>query len=122
LWEETYFELNRSPFSLKHWEDILLKLEAGFPRQVNRSWKACRDKIAKMKTIYRSLKTLASQSGSPPSDWKYYGRFDFILSGTAKATGIPGGMDQGIPRAHVEVVDLDEVPLSPRRAACLQPG
>jgi hypothetical protein len=122
LWEETYFEHNRAPMSPKHWQDILSKLEAGFPGHVSRTWKACRDKIAKMKTIYRSQKTLASQSSAPTSVWKYYERFDYILSGTATASGIPGAMDQGIPKAHVEVVDLEDVPISPRRQACLQPG
>lgn len=78
--------------------------------------------MAKMKTIYRNQKALSSQTGAPPSDWKYFGRFDFILSGTAKAGGIPGAMDQGVRRAPVEVVDLDEAPISPRRAACIQAG
>jgi hypothetical protein len=122
LWEETYFEHNRAPMSPKHWQDILSKLEAGFPGHVSRTWKAFRDKIAKMKTIYRSQKTLASQSSAPTSVWKYYERFDYILSGTATASGIPRAMDQGIPKAHVEVVDLEDVPISPRRQACLQPG
>jgi hypothetical protein len=31
-------------------------------------------------------------------------------------------MDQRVPRVPVEVVDLEDVLLSPRRAACLQPG
>jgi hypothetical protein len=122
LWEEMCFEYNRSPMSPKNWEDILSKLAGGFLGQVHRSWKAYRDKIAKMKTIYRHQKTLASQSSAPPSEWKYFERFDYILSGTAKASDIPGGIDQGVPTAHVEIVDLDDVPLSPRRAACLQPG
>jgi hypothetical protein len=91
-----------------------------FPGQVNRSWKACRDKVEKMKTIYRSQKALTSQSGAPPSDWKYFGRFDFILLGIAKASSIPSGIDQGVPKVPVEIVDLDDIPLSPKRAACLQ--
>jgi hypothetical protein len=120
LWEETYFEHNWSPLSPKHWENILAKLAVGFPGQVNRSWKACRDKVEKMKTIYRSQKALTSQSGAPPSDWKYFGRFDFILLGIAKASSIPSGIDQGVPKVPVEIVDLDDIPLSPKRAACLQ--
>lgn len=95
---------------------------AGFPGQVNRTWKACRDKLAKMKTISRNQKALASQSGAAPSDWKYYERFNAILSGTVKDGGILGGLDQGVPKPPTEIVDLDDVPVSPRRAACLQPG
>jgi hypothetical protein len=68
---------------------------AGFPRQVNRSWKACRDKTSKMKTIYRNQNALASQLSAPLLDWKYYGWFDFILAGTTKGSGMPGGIDQG---------------------------
>jgi hypothetical protein len=46
------FKYNRSPMSQKNWEDILEKLGAAFSGQVNCTWKACRDKVAKMKTMY----------------------------------------------------------------------
>jgi hypothetical protein len=96
LWEETYFDFNRSSLSMRNWEEILQKLMAGFPRQVNRTWKASRDKIAKMKTLYKNQKALAGQSGAPVPDLKFFGRFDFILSRTAKVSGISSGIDQGV--------------------------
>lgn len=116
-----YFQHNRAPLSPRHWEEILSKLITGFLREVHRTWKACHDKIAKMKTFYRNQKVLASPVGAPSSDWKYFDRFDYIFLGTSKANGILRGLDQGVPKPPMEVVDL-EVPLSPRRAACLQPG
>jgi hypothetical protein len=73
-----------------------------------------------MKTIYRNQNALASQLSAPLLDWKYYGWFDFILAGTTKGSGMPGGIDQGWPQPHVEVVDLEEVPISPKRVAYLQ--
>jgi hypothetical protein len=43
------------------------------------------------------------------------------LTGTAKNSGIPRGLDQGIQRPHVETVGIEELPVSPMRATCLQP-
>jgi hypothetical protein len=41
LWEETYFDSNRSSLLMRNWEEILQKLMAGFPRQVNCTWLGC---------------------------------------------------------------------------------
>jgi hypothetical protein len=41
---------------------------------------------------------------------------------TTKGSGIPGSIDQGIWLQHVEVLDLEDMPMSPRRAICLKIG
>ena len=73
---------------------------------------AYRDKIAKMKTLYKNQKALACQSSVLAPDLKFFGRFDFILSKTAKVSGIPSSIDQGVS-SHMSKL------WTSRRAMCL---
>ena len=63
--------------------------------------KSLSDKWEKLQSTYSKIKKLQNQTGGGARDdggkFIWYDQINEILSLTAKAVGVPGGMDQGVP-------------------------
>ena len=111
-------------------------LVARFPQESARKVKSLSDKWEKMHSAYSRQKKLMTQTGVGARDdgakWIWFDTMDEILSLSAKATGVPGAMDQGmsVPRIGTtsQPVNLDEggpsspIPFPPHSAANASTG
>ena len=83
------------------WERIHGLLIAQFPQESGRKVKSLSDKWEKLWSTYSKIKKLQNQTGGGVRDddakFIWYEQIDEILSLTAKAVSVPGGMDQGVP-------------------------
>ena len=83
------------------WLRIHRLLVAQFPHESGRKVKSLADKWEKLRSTYSKMKKLRNQTGGGARDdgakFIWYDEIDEILSLTAKANGVPGGMDQGVP-------------------------
>ena len=74
---------------------------AQFPHESGWKMKSLADKWEKLCSTYSKMKKLRNQIGGGAHDdgarFIWYDEIDEILSLTAKANGVPGGMDQGVP-------------------------
>ena len=84
-----------------HWKRIHGLLIAQFPQELGRKVKSLSNKWEKLRSTYSKIKKLQNQIGGGARDdgakFIWYDQIDEILSFTAKAVGVPGGMDQGVP-------------------------
>lgn len=85
---------NKITMTARDWERIHALMVAEFPREKGRKVKALSDKWEKLRTRYYKMKK-TNTSGTRTPTWSWYADIDEILSFTAKANGVPGGMDQG---------------------------
>ena len=93
-------------FKQKHWERIREQVIKDHPSEARRTWIQVRDKWDKLKRYYHKEKKVHNVTGdNGGSQWIWFNLIDEILSGTAKADGIPGGMDNG------KEVGVEEQPL-----------
>ena len=112
------------------WVRIHKLLIEEFPRESGRKVKSLSDKWEKLRSTYSKIKKIRNQTGGGVRDegakFLWYDEIDEILSLTAKANGVPGGMDQGVPvpetgtsSAPVDVSEdefRDGKPLAPPRS------
>ena len=112
------------------WVRIHKLLIEQFPCESGRKVKSLSDKWEKLRSTYSKIKKIQNQTSGGVRDegakFLWYDEVDEILSLTAKANGVPGGMDQGMPvpgtgtsSAHVDVSEdkfRDGEPLSPPRS------
>jgi hypothetical protein len=120
-------------FKQQHWERIREQVIKDHPNEAWRTWTQVRDKWDKLKHHYHKEKKLHNVTGdNAGSQWIWFNMIDEVLSGTAKADGVPGGMDNGRnvggdeqppsqPEVESEQVHEDE-PDSPRTRASNLPG
>jgi hypothetical protein len=109
---ETY---GTAGFKQQHWERIREQVIKDHPIEARRSWTQVRDKRDKLKRHYHKEKKLHNVTGdNAGSQWIWFNMIDEVLSGTAKADGVPGGMDNGQPQSqpdeeaqHVPEEDLE---------------
>ena len=80
-----------------HWERIHGLLIAQFPQESGRKVKSLSDKWEKLQSTYSKMKKLQNQTGggarNDGAKFIWYDQIDEILSLTAKAIGVPGGLD-----------------------------
>ena len=120
-------------FKQQHWERIREQVIKDHPSEARRSWTQVRDKWDKLKRHYHKEKKLHNVTGdNAGSQWIWFNMIDEVLSGTAKAEGVPGGMDNGRPVGVDEQAPSqpeedsqqvpEEEPESPRSRASNLPG
>ena len=84
-----------------HWERIHGLLIAEFSQESGRKVKSLSNKWEKLRSTYSKIKKLQNQTGGGARDdggkFIWYDQINEILSLTAKAVGVPRGMDQGVP-------------------------
>ena len=94
-------------FKKQHWERIWEHVIKDHPSEARRTWTQVRDKWDKLKRHYHKEKKLHNVTGdNAGSQWIWFNMIDEIFSGTAKADGVPGDMNNGRP------VGVDEHPSS----------
>ena len=83
------------------WARVHKLLITQFPQESGRKVKSLSDKWEKLRSTYSKIKKLRNQTGAGVRDdgakFIWYDQIDEILSLTAKANGVPGAMDQGVP-------------------------
>jgi hypothetical protein len=83
------------------WARVHKLLITQFPPESGRKVKSLSDKWEKLRSTYSKIKKLRNQTGAGVWDdgakFIWYDQIDEILSLTAKANGVPGAMDQGVP-------------------------
>jgi hypothetical protein len=120
-------------FKQQNWEKIREQILKEHPNEARRTWTQIRDKWDKLKRHYHKEKKLHNVTGDNAwSQWIWFNTIDEVLSGTAKADGVPGGMDNGehvgveeqIPSQEEEATQegREEEPDSPRTRASNLPG
>ena len=72
-----------------------------FPQESGRKVKSLSDKWEKLRSSYSKIKKLRNQTGAGVRDdgakFIWYDQIDKNFSLTAKANGVQGAMDQGVP-------------------------
>ena len=113
------------------WKRMHELLVTRFPQESARKVKSLSDKWEKMRIAYSCQKKLMNQVGAGARDdvakWIWFDTMDEILSLSAKATGVPRAMDQGVPvlgtKTASQPMNLDEggpsspIPSPPHSAA-----
>ena len=83
------------------WVRIHKLLIEQFPCESGRKVKSLSDKWEKLRSTYSKIEKILNQTGDGVRDegakFLWYDEIDEILSLTAKANSVPGGMDQGVP-------------------------
>jgi hypothetical protein len=83
-------------FKQQNWERIKEQILKEHPSEARRTWTQIRDKWDKPKRHYHKEKKLHNVTGdNAGSQWIWFNTIDEVLSSTAKADGVPGGMDNG---------------------------
>ena len=83
------------------WARVHKLLITQFPYESGRKVKSLSDKWEKLRSTYSKIKKLRNQTCTCVRDdgtkFPWYDQIDEILSLTAKANGVPGAIDQGVP-------------------------
>jgi hypothetical protein len=83
------------------WARVHKLLITQFPQESGRKVKSLLDKWEKLRNKYSKIKKLRNQTSAGVRDdgtkFPWYDQIDEILSLTAKANGVSGAMDQGVP-------------------------
>lgn len=112
LYKERYLAIGMGNMKKGYWVAMCEGIRVKFPRESLRTWEQTKSKWQKMRSqYYREKGELGT--GTQASAWLWYGRMDDILAGTAKADGVPQGMDMGEDigsRANPQELDDDTVP------------
>ena len=83
-------------FKQKHWERIREQVVKNHPTEARRIWIQVRDKWDKLKRHYHKEKRIHNVTrDNGRSQWIWFNLIDEVLSGRAKANGVPGGMNNG---------------------------
>ena len=81
-------------FKQQNWERIREQILKEHPNEGRRTWTQIRDKWDKLKRHYHKESKLHNVTGdNVGSQWIWFNTIDEVLSGTAKADGVLGGMD-----------------------------
>ena len=94
-----HVEAHKTIMMCQHqWERIHRLLVAQFPHESRRQVKSLANKWEKLHSMYSKMNKLRNQTGGGAHDdganFIWYDEINEILSLTAKANGVPGGMDQ----------------------------
>ena len=76
-------------FKQQHWERIQEQVIKDHPSEARRTWTQVRDKLKRHKE--KKLHNVTGDNAG--SQWIWFTMIDEVLSGTTKADGMPGGMD-----------------------------
>ena len=97
-------------FKQQHWKRIREQVVKDHPSKARQSWTQIRNKWDKLKRRYYKEKKLHNVMGdNVGSQWIWFNMIDEVLSGTAKAHGVSGGVDNG------QNVDVEDQPQSQQR-------
>ncbi len=72
LVENKYWEYNHKPLKESNKKAFTDVMNANFPNDVQRNWKQVRNKLNKMKNIYKIKKKKIEVTSAPPSDWPWF--------------------------------------------------
>ena len=111
-----------------HWERIHGLLIVQFPQESGKV-KSLSEKWEKLRSTYSKIKKLQNQTGGGARDdgakFIWYDQINEIFSLTAKAIGVPRGMDQGVPipgtgtsNAPIDVSHVDDGNVEPSSTQC----
>ena len=133
LVKERIESFSTTVFKQQNWERIREQILKDYPNEARRTWTQIRDKWDKLKRHYHKEHKLHNVTGdNEGSQWIWFNTIDEMLSSTAKADGVPGGLDNGEPVSVEEQIPSqeeeatqearEEEPDSPRTRASNLPG
>ena len=100
-WKEHVEAHNTITMRSYQWARVHKLLITQFPQEFGWKVKSLSDKWEKLRSSYSKIKKLRNQTGASMRDdganFIWYDQIDEILSLTAKANGVPGALDQGMP-------------------------
>ncbi|KAG0575368.1 hypothetical protein KC19_VG340500 [Ceratodon purpureus] len=112
LYKEKYLAIGMGNMKKGYWVAMCEGIRVKFPRESLRTWEQTKSKWQKMRSQYYKEKAELGTC-TQASAWHWYVRMDDILAGTAKADGVPQGMDMGEDigtRANPQELDDDNAP------------